>query len=193
MMTNLTRTLGAVTLAAALFSPSAFAQSKVGYVDLRRVMGESPQAHDVRTTLESEFGPRSKQLEAMGKDLQARGQKFERDQPTMSDAERAKTQKDLRDTQIAFERRKKELEEDVEIRKNEELSKFQRMIFEEVQKVARAQTYDLVLTDVMYAADSVDLTAQVLASLQARAKAQAAAAPAAPAPATPPAKPATSH
>jgi outer membrane protein len=173
--------LAAASLAAALLAPGAFADTKIGYVDLRRVMAEAPQARDATATLESEFGPRGKQLQAQQKEYETRVQKFERDQPTMSDGERTKAQKDIRDTQLGLERRGKEFQEDLELRRNEELQKVQRSIVEEVQKVAKAQSYDLVAADgVIYHSDAIDLTAPVLASLQARAKATPAA-PAAPA------------
>src|SRR3974390_496198 len=94
-----------LSLAAALVlglaaAPIVAAQSKIGVVDYRRLIAESPQAREAQSALESEFGPRQKQLQASAKDFETRGQKFERDQATMSDAERAKTQKELRDIQI---------------------------------------------------------------------------------------------
>src|SRR6202011_4374009 len=98
----------------ALLAPGAFADTKIGYVDLRRVMAEAPQARDATATLAAEFGPRGKQLQA---------------------------QKDIRDTQLGLERRGKEFQEDLELRRNEELQKVQRSIVEEVQKVAKAQSY----------------------------------------------------
>jgi outer membrane protein len=178
-----------LSLAAALAlglaaAPIAAAQSKIGVVDYRRLIAESPQAREAQSTLENEFGPRQRQLQAQAKEFEAKGQKFERDQATMSDSERARTQKELRDTQIALERRNKELQEDADLRKNEELQKVQRAIVEEVQKLAKAQGYDLVLAEgVIYRADAIDITAPVLATLQAKAPKTAANAPAAAKPA----------
>jgi len=177
-----------ISLAAALVvglaaAPIAAAQSKIGVVDYRRLIAESPQAREAQTAMQTEFEPRQKQLQAQAKDFDARQQKYERDSATMSDAERARTQKELRDIQITLERRGKELQEDVDLRKNEELQKVQRAIIEEVQRLAKAQGYELVLAEgVIYRADAIDITAPVLASLQAKAPktAAAATAPAAP-------------
>ena len=165
-------------------APIVAAQNKIGVVDYRRLVAESPQAREAQNALEAEFGPRQKQLQAQAKDFETKGQKFERDSATMSDSERARTQKELRDMQIALERRNKELQEDADLRKNEELQKVQRAIVEEVQKLAKSQGYDLVLAEgVIYRTDAIDLTAPVLASLQAKAPKTAANAPAAPKPA----------
>jgi len=165
-------------LAGLALSSTALADGqKVAVVDSQRLLAEAPQARAAQQTLEAEFGPRGKTLEAQKKDLEARAQKFERDQATMSEAERTKTQRDLRDAQLSFERRGKEFQEDVQLRQNEELQKVQKAIYEAVRVFGKAQGYDVVLAGgVIYSADSVDITPQVLSSLQAKA-------PAAPAPA----------
>jgi outer membrane protein len=152
---------------------------KIAVVDSQRLLAEAPQARAALTTLEAEFGPRGKTLEAQKKDLESRAQKFERDQATMSEAERTKTQRDVRDTQVNFERRLKEFQEDVQLRQNEELQKVQKSIYEAVRVFGKSQGYDIVLLagGVIYNADAVDITPQVLSSLQAKASAPAAAAP----------------
>lgn len=158
--------------------PAAYAQTKIGVVDYNRLMAEAPQARSAAQTLETEFGPRQKQLEAQKKDLEAKMQKFERDQATMAEAERTKQQRDLRDQQVNFERRAKEFQEDGQLRQNEELQRVQRMIIQEVQAYAKAQGYDLVIAQgVIYRSDPIDITAAVLSTLEKR----GAAAPAAPA------------
>jgi outer membrane protein len=167
---------------------SAEAQQKIAVVDSQRLLAEAPQARAATQTLENEFGPRQKQLEAQKKDFEARAQKFERDQATMAEAERTKTQRELRDAQLNFERRAKEFQEDVQMRQNEELQRVQKAIFESVRAYAKEKGYDIVLASgVIYASEGVDITAQVLANLQAKA-ATAPAAPTAPAAAPAPKK-----
>ena len=106
----------------------------------------------------------------------------------MAEAERTKTQRDLRDAQLSLERRAKEFQEDVQLRQNEELQRVQKSIYESVRVYAKAQGFDIVLAGgVIYSSDAVDITAQVLANLQSKAAA-APAAPAAPASAPAPKK-----
>jgi len=157
---------------------------KIAVVNIQRVLAEAPQARSASQTLESEFGPRGKQLEAQTKEFESRAQKFERDQATMSESERTKTSRELRDAQLSYERRAKEFQEDVQLRQNEELQKVQKTIVEAVRVYAKAQGYDIVLADgVIYNSEAVDITAQLLSSLTAKVPAAAApAAPAAPAP-----------
>ena len=182
------RILAATLLLAGGSFTAALADTKIAVVDYNRLLGEAPQARAAATTLDSEFGPRQKQLEQQRKDLEARAQKFERDQPTMAEAERGKTQRELRDLQVDFERRAKAFQEDGQMRTQEERQRLERVIQQEVRTFARAQGYDLVLAGgVVYSVDAFDVTSQVLKSLESKA-ASADAAPAAPA--TAPAKPA---
>jgi outer membrane protein len=152
---------------------------KIAVVNIQRVLAEAPQARSASQTLESEFGPRGKALESQKKEFEGRAQKFERDQATMSEAERTKTSRELRDAQVNYERRAKEFQEDVQLRQNEELQKVQKTIVEATRAYAKTQGFDIVLADgVIYNSDAVDITAQLLSSLTAKAPAAAAAAPA---------------
>jgi outer membrane protein len=164
-------------------TPAAFAQSqKIAVVDSQRLLAEAPQARAAGAALETEFGPRQKTLEAQKKDLEARGQKFERDQATMSESERTKTQRDLRDAELNLQRRAKEFQEDVQLRQNEELQRVQKAIYEAVRAYAKEKGYDMVLAGgVIYSSESVEITSAVLSNLVAKAPA----APAAPAPKKP--------
>lgn len=182
------RILAATVLLGFAAVPVAHAQTKIGVVDYQRLLAEAPQAKAAAQTLETEFGPRQKQLETSRKDLEARMQKFERDQATMAEAERTKTQRDLRDAQVNFERRAKEFQEDGQLRQNEELQRVQKAIVQEVQAYAKAQGFDLVIAQgVIYRSDSIDITPAVLATLEKRGVAAAPAA--APKPAATPPKP----
>ena len=164
--------------ATSLMGATAFAE-KIGIVDAQRLMAEAPQARAAQQALENEFVPRQKAIEAQKKDLDARAKNFDRDKATMSEADLAKTQRDLRDAQVALERRYKEFQEELQVRQNEELQKVQRAIFDAVRNLGKSQGYDLVLSQgVIYNNDGLDITNQVLAALQ---SAKPAATPAAPA------------
>jgi outer membrane protein len=179
-MQSTLKSLIAAAIASLAFAPSAFAQAKIAYVDYQRLLQESPQARAATQALESEFGPKQKQLEAQKKDLESRQQKLERDQSTMAEAERTKALRDLRDAQLSFERRAKEFQEDGQMRQNEELQRVQKLIVESVRTFAKAQGFDLVIAQgVIYSSDSVDITGQVLANLTSKATAAVLAPPAA--------------
>ena len=177
------------SLIAATFSmPAAAADLKVGVVDIAKLFEESPQAKVVQEALKAEFGPRLQQLIAQETALKTRNDKYQKDLATMAADQRTKAEKDLRDSAREIERKKAELQDDSNAKRQEEMNKLQRLLFGEVREYAKAQNFDIVIAEgVIYATPTVDITAAVLASLQARAPKPAEGA--APAPAKPPAKP----
>jgi len=171
---------------------AAAAEPKIGVVDFQRLAIESPQGKAVMESMRAEFAPRERTLQAQGQAVKAKEEKLQKDGATMSEDQRARAEKELRDGARDFERARGELQDDETARRNEELSRLQRTIVEEVRSYGKAQGYDLILAQegVIYNASASDITPAVLAALQARGGSPAAAKPPA-APTPPPAKPQT--
>lgn len=150
----------------------AHAQSaKIGVVNFGRLLDESPQAQASQRALQDEFAPRQRELRGREEQLKTLEERLTQSEGFMSEEERQNLERDARDLQRELNRGKSEFGEDLSLRRNEELGKLQRMLVEEVQSVASAQGYDIVLSEavgVVYASTAVDLTDQILAALQAR-------------------------
>jgi outer membrane protein len=181
----------AVGVLAAL--PAVAAEPKIGVVDFQRLAIESPQGKAVMESMRAEFAPRERTLQAQGQAVKAKEDKLQKDGATMSEEQRVRAEKELRDGARDFERAKGEFQDDMNARRNEELSRLQRTIVEEVRSYGKAQGYDLILAQegVIYNASASDITPAVLSALQARGGSAAAAKPAGAPPAAPPAKPPT--
>lgn len=172
------RNIVAGLLLSGLALAAGAAELKLGFVNTARLFEESPQARAAQQALEGEFMPRQRELATQQKALQERQEKFKRDAAVMSEADRGRAERELRDGERELARRFNELQEDANLRRNEELGKVQRALLQEVQTYARANGYTLVVGDgVLFAAESVDVTAQVIAALKAKAPAAAPAAP----------------
>ena len=173
--------------------PVVAAEPKIGVVDFQRLAIESPQGKAVMESMRAEFAPRERTLQAQGQAMKAKEEKLQKDGATMSEDQRARAEKELRDGARDFERAKGEFQDDMNARRNEELSRLQRTIVEEVRTYGKAQGYDLILAQegVIYNASASDITPAVLSALTARGGTTPAAKPAATSPAAPPAKPPT--
>ena len=187
-MNRLMRNKAVVWLIAAggaLAALPAWAEPKIGVVDFQKLAVESPQGKAVMESMRAEFAPRERTLQAQGQAVKAKEDKLQKDGATMSEEQRARAEKELRDGARDFERARGELQDDETARRNEELSRLQRTIVEEVRTYGKAQGYDLILEQqaVLYNASASDITPAVLSALQAKGG-SAAAKPAAP-PATP--------
>jgi len=173
-----------IAASGALAALPAWAETKIGVVDPARLLEESPQGKAISESLRSEFSPRERTLQAQGQAVKAKQEKLQKDGATMTEDQRGRAEKDLRDSARDFERSKGELQDDFTARRNEELSRLQRTLGEEVRTYAKAQNFDLILSAeaaISYA-QAIDVTPAILAALQARAGVPASAPkPAAPA------------
>jgi outer membrane protein len=180
--------VGIMAAGGALALSTAWAEARIGVVDPQRLLSESPQGKAIAESMRSEFAPRERTLQAQAQSLKAKQDKLQKDGATMTDDQRMRAEKELRDGERDFERARGEFQDDITARRNEEISRLQRTLLEEVRDYAKAQNFDLVLSGeaVLYQTTAIDITPAILAAMQAH----AAAAPAAkPAPATPPATP----
>ena len=176
-----------------VMSGPASAEIKMGVVNFQKLLEDAPQTKTAMQALENEFAPRRRELLTMQNDLKARDEKLQKEGAVMSEADRAKAEKTLRDSQREFSRKAGEFQDDASTRRNEEIGKVQRYLVTEIQGYANAQGFDLVLGEgVFFAKGPLDITANILAVLVTKPATLPAAAPAAPqskAPAaTPPAK-----
>jgi len=156
-------------LALAAGSSPAWAELKIGVVQYARLMQESPQAKAAQEALRGEFAGKQKELQGQQAALKAKEESLQKDGATMSLEQRAKAEKELRDSNRELQQKVQEYQDDFNARQNEELSKLQKALVEEVQTYAQGEKFDLVLADgVIFAGPALDITPQVLAALQAR-------------------------
>jgi outer membrane protein len=172
----------------ALAALPAWAEPKIGVVDFQKLAIESPQGKAVMESMRAEFAPRERTLQAQGQAVKAKEDKLQKDGATMTEEQRVRAEKELRDGARDFERARGELQDDETARRNEELSRLQRTIVEEVRNYGKAQNFDLILSaeGVIYNASAGDITPAVLTALQARGAGAAKSPAPAPAPAKPP-------
>jgi outer membrane protein len=136
---------------------------KVGYVQVDKILQEAPQTAESGKKLEREFSPRSQELDRMAKQIKELETALDKDGLTIAEAERRNKERDVQNIKIEFQRKQRELREDINLRKNEELGSLQDRINKAVQSVAKAESYDLVMySGVAYAADKIDITDKVL-------------------------------
>jgi outer membrane protein len=177
--------LWAIAAGAVLLTlPAWAAESKIAIVDFQKLGEESPQGKAVADAMRSEFAPRQRTLEAQQQSLKTKYDKLQKDGATMSEDQRNRAEKELRDLQRDFERARGEFQDDVSARRNEEMSRLQRMLIDEVRTYAKSQGYDLVLSAevVVFAGQTYDITPAILTAMQAKGPASPARQPAAPMP-----------
>ena len=157
--------LGTVAIAA----PAQTQEFKAGFVNTDRIFREATTAKAAQAKLEQEFSRREKELVDMGNTLKTASDKFEREAPTMAESQRAARQRQLVDQDRDFQRKRREFQEDLSARKNEELSQVLERANKVVKQVAEAEKYDVILQEAVYINPKHDITDKVIKALNAAA------------------------
>ena len=157
--------LGLAALAAPVHAQAE--DFRAGFVNTDRIFREAAPAKAATTKLEQEFSRREKDLLDMGNTLKTATDKFEREAPTMAESQRAVKQRQLVDQDRDFQRKRREFQEDLSARKNEELSQVLERANKVVKQVAEAEKYDVILQEAVYINPKHDITDKVLKALNA--------------------------
>ena len=150
---------------------SAQAQDlKIGYVNGERVLREAEPAKRAAAKLEAEFGKRQKDLNDQSAAFRAQADKLDKDSPTLSEAEKARRQRELIELDRDLQRKQREYQEDLSTRKNEELNNVSERAQRTIKAIGDAEHFDLILQDqqVFYVSPRIDLTKKVIDALNAQ-------------------------
>ncbi len=147
------------------------ADLKIGVVNAASVLDKSPQKTQALVRLEKEFATRSKSIAKKLKNLRSKQEKFTKDGAILGADERKAKERALLSDQRDLKRLQDEYNEDLSIRRNEELRKLEKEIAKTIVELAKKESYDLVIYQgVIFASDKADMTAQVLELLKSKSK-----------------------
>jgi outer membrane protein len=140
-------------------------EMRIGIVNTERILRDSVPAKAAEQKLKQEFAKRDEDLQKLGSRLKEAGEKLERDSAVLAESERAKRQREVAELDRELQRRQREFREDVNQRKNEELSQVVERSRKVIRQVAEQEKYDLVVEDAIYFNARIDITDKVLRSL----------------------------
>jgi outer membrane protein len=139
---------------------------KIGFVNSERVLRDATPARAAQAKLEAEFSKRERELTDLGTRLKAAGDKFEKDGPTLSEAERTRRQRELVEQDRDFQRKRREFQEDLNQRRNEELSTVVERANRVIKQIQETEKYDIIFTEGVYFFSArVDITDKVIRAL----------------------------
>ena len=138
---------------------------RLGYVNLDRIIREASPSKNAQAKLEQEFARREKDLQEIGNALKSAADKLEREAMTLSESQRAARQKQVMEQDRDFQRKRREFQEDLNARKNEELQQVFERANRVVRQLAEAEKYDLIIQEAVYVSPKHDITDKVIRSL----------------------------
>ncbi len=144
----------------------AYAEIKVGVVKVDQILKEAPQTAVSNKKLEKEFKIKTDKLKKSIASLQVKEEDFKKNSVTMSDTSRESASKQLQTDRIDIQRDERELREDIDLRRREEINSLQGKVNIAIEELAKKDKYDLILySGVAYASDAVDITGAVVKAL----------------------------
>lgn len=139
---------------------------KIGTVSLQTILERAPQVKKFQQELEKEMSVRAQEIKSMDKKIQTLSEQHSRDAAIMSEERRQELEQEIIELQRDAKRAKEEFREDMNLAKSRELKKLQKLILEALDSFGTEQNFDLIIQDPLFAADSMDVTEQILKKLE---------------------------
>ena len=138
---------------------------KIGFINSERLFREAAPAKRAQQKLEKEFAARDAEIQKLSKQVRDQQTVLEKDSVTMPEAERRDKERDLANKNRDLQRMQREFREDLNLRRNEELSAVQERANKVIQQIAADEKFDLIIQDVVYASPRIDITDRVIKAL----------------------------
>lgn len=143
----------------------AAAELKIGFVKLERLFKEAAPAVKAQKKIEKEFASRDQELQKLSKQARELQTGLEKDGVTMAESERRDKEQDLARLNRDLQRMQRELREDLNLRKNEELAAVLERANKVIQQIAESEKFDLILQEAVYISPRIDITDRVIKAL----------------------------
>ena len=148
------------------FINPAFSEVKIGFVQVDKILKDAPQTQTSNKKLEKEFKARTESLKKIIQGIQKEEKDFSKNSLTLSDTDKEKITRKLQQDKIDAQRTERELREDIDLRRREEINSLQGQVNQTIEKLAKEKKYDLIVYQgVAYASPAIDITDMVIKSL----------------------------
>lgn len=141
--------------------------TKIGVIDMRKVVATSKESKTMMEKLQQEFKPREEKMINAEKALKEKSEKLHRNAAVMGDAEKSKLEKDIISGQRDLQRLQEEFREDASARHQEEMQKLMEKAKKVATDIAAKEKYDIIMYQDanLYVSSQIDITDQVVKAL----------------------------
>jgi len=140
---------------------------KIGIVSVPTLLDRAPQVAHTTTIISQEFKPKENEILALRQELKATAEKYARNKSIMSAEKAREVEREITTMQKAIQRRHSDIQEEINIRRNQELQIIQDLINDAIQQIGIQEKYDLILYEgIAYNNDTADVTPLVLDYLE---------------------------
>jgi outer membrane protein len=138
------------------------ADFRVGIVNTERILRESAPAVKAEKKIEKEFSIRDQEIKKVAKQAKDAQVLMDKEGLTLPDAEKRNKERELANLNMNLQRMQRSFSEDLNLRKNEEMSVVLEHANRAIQTLAEKEKYDLILQEAVYRSPNIDITDKVL-------------------------------
>jgi outer membrane protein len=164
-------------LAALLMTPAVWAQAsstsaqvatKVGVINIQAAIASTAEGKQAGAELQSQFAPRATELQNLQKQIEDLRNRLQTGQSTLSDEEKARLTREGDQLTRTFQRKQTELTDDSNDAQQEVVNRIGRKLVDVLNKYSKENAYTVVLdtssqqTPVLFAANQIDVTQDII-------------------------------
>jgi len=154
--------------------PTAWGQAataatmKVGVINIQAAIAGTAEGKQAAAELQSQFSPRTAELQNLQKQIQDLGARVQNGQTTLSDEEKARLQHQYEQQSRLFQRKQQEFQDDSNDAQQEVVNRIGRKMIDVIDKYSKENNYSVILdessqqTPVIYAANQIDVTQDII-------------------------------
>ena len=138
---------------------------KIGFVNLDRILRDAPAALAAQKKIEAEFARKDQEIGKLAEQLKKLEDTMQKNGPTMSDGDRRTKERELGELGRELQRRQRDFREELNQRRNEELSVVLEQANRAVRQIAETEKYDMVFQEAVWVNPRIDITEKVIKAL----------------------------
>jgi outer membrane protein len=138
------------------------AGAKIGFVSTERIMKDANPAKAAQAKIEQDFARRDKELQDLNARLRSASEKLDKEASVLAESDRMRRQREIAEMDRDFQRRQREFREDLNQRRNEELSVVLEKANRAIKEIAEREKFDLILQEAVFVSPRMDITDQVV-------------------------------
>jgi outer membrane protein len=138
------------------------ATAKIGFVSTERIMKDANPAKAAQAKIEQDFARRDKELQDLSARLRSASEKLDKEAAVLAESDRIRRQREIAEMERDFQRRQREFREDLNQRRNEELSLVLEKANRAIKEIAEREKFDLILQEAVFVSPRLDITDQVV-------------------------------
>jgi outer membrane protein len=159
--------VSALCVSGLAFAANSSNPTKIGVIDVQKIIQQTPETAKLNTVLDQQFKPRQEKLMTMNNQLRAQQEKFNKESSIMSSKDREQLRNKIVKDQDELQKQAQAYQTELNDARNKDLQQLYNKIQVAVDEVAKQQQFDIILERqaVPFVSTQYDVTDDVLKKL----------------------------